>query len=63
MTAKLGSNFGQALCKHFGLDPKQVSEVDVRSHVNSIFGADLFIALTGDDIEAIGKIMKEQNEH
>ena len=59
-TVTIGSTFGQALCKHFGLPLDQVSQhLTVNAGVGEIFGVTLDIALTGDDVMYIGKIMKE----
>ena len=61
MTAILTTrSFGQALCDHFGIPSNQVAEkLTIHTEPNEIFGATLQIYLTGDDMESIGKIMKE----
>lgn len=60
MTATIGTSFGLAICKHFGLPADQVvDKVIVNTYCDEIFGVTLTIALTGDDVVRIGRFMKE----
>jgi hypothetical protein len=59
--AKIGTGliFGAAVCKHFALDPMKVEAgMLVHTGADEIFGLTLRISLTGDDIAAIGEIMR-----
>jgi hypothetical protein len=53
-----GDEFGRALAKHFGLPGNQLLDnVQVHARRDSIFGVTLTLALTPQDLEAIGRLM------
>jgi hypothetical protein len=54
-----GLNFGQALCAHFGLSAGKVLAVKVNDGRDELFGATVTIALTPNDVEAIGRLMAD----
>lgn len=51
----LGDSFSRALCEHFGL--RRVLDVKVNLDPEKVFSASVDIALTPDDVEAIGRRM------
>ena len=55
--ATTGRGFGMALCQHFGL--KLVLDVKVNNEPDEIFGATIRLALTPEDVEAIGRLMAQ----
>jgi hypothetical protein len=60
MSILIAQSFGKAFCKHFGLPADQVAqEIIIHNKPNDVFGATVQIYLTGDDLESIGKIMKD----
>jgi hypothetical protein len=60
MKARLGSDFGVALCKHFNLSTSQVLEgVKVNTARAEVFSATLTIALTADDLACIAALMAD----
>lgn len=57
---RTGSEFGRALCQHFGLDAGKVSgDFHIRTGGGDILSVDLNIFLTPGDFQAIGSIMAD----
>ena len=52
-----GLTFGQALCEHFGL--RRVLDVKVNDRRDEIFGATFTVALSPEDVEAVGRLMAQ----
>jgi hypothetical protein len=59
MTPKLGYDFDNAVCAHFGLPPGQVEVgIKVNTKQDEIFSVTLNIALTPDDLRKIAEHME-----
>jgi len=60
MKVSLTSDFGKALCQHYGLDPELVLQpINIVTEVDEIFSAVITICLTADDLIGIGQEMKK----
>ena len=67
MKARLGREFGVALCDHFNLPASQASDLKLHTGINDVFSASLTIMLTADDLAAIaarmgGKVPEPEQE-
>ena len=57
MKARLGREFGIALCDHFNVPAGQVEVLKVHTGFDEVFSASLTIMLTADDLAAIAARM------
>lgn len=54
---KDGPAFGFALAKHFNLPPQTLCDVKINTDRNCIFSVTVTIAVTGEDLIEIGRLM------
>lgn len=57
MKARLGRDFGVALCDHFNVPASQARDLKVHAGADEFFSATLTIMLTADDLAAIAARM------
>ena len=57
-----GRTFGQAVCKHLGIDCASTMNVRLVDDADEVFGVEVTIALTANDLQEIAKIMDMPRE-